>query len=84
MYIIICIHIDIYIYMNTYIYIYVCVTSLLLYFETYSKFIISQYIYIYKYIYIYLYIYTRIPVATLPDSSPPLALRGGSAYGPYE
>ena len=25
---------------------------------------------------------TRIPVATLPDSSPPLALRGGSAYGP--
>ena len=36
------------------------------------------------YIYMYIYIYTRIPVATLPDSSPPLALRGGSAYGPYE
>ena len=34
--------------------------------------------------YIYIYIYTGIPVATLPDSSPPLALRGGSAYGPYE
>ena len=31
-----------------------------------------------------IYIYTRIPVATLPDSSPPLALRGGSAYSPYE
>ena len=36
------------------------------------------------YIYIYIYTYTRIPVATLPDSSPPLTLRGGSAYGLYE
>ena len=33
---------------------------------------------------IYIYKYTTIPLATLPDSSPPLALRGGSAYGPNE
>ena len=33
---------------------------------------------------IYICIYTRIPVAMLPDSSPPLVLRGGSVYGPYE
>ena len=39
---------------------------------------------IYIYIYIYIYIFIRIPVATLPDSSLPLTLRGGSAYGPYE
>ena len=43
-----------------------------------------MFIYVYIYIYIYVYLYTRIPVATLPDSSPPLALQGGSAYGPYE
>ena len=36
------------------------------------------------YIYIYTYIYTRIPVTTLPDSSPQLALQSGSAYGLYE
>ena len=35
-------------------------------------------------IYIYICIYTRIPVATLPDSSPPQALRGGSEYGLYD
>ena len=45
---------------------------------------IYKYIHIYIFIYIYFYIYTKIPVATLPDSSPSLALRGGSAYGPYE
>ena len=32
-------------------------------------------------IYCFYCIYTRIPVAMLPNSSPPLALRGGSAYG---
>ena len=49
-----------------------------------NKVYICIYIYIYKYIYIYIYIYLRIPVVTIPDSSPPLALWGGSAYGPYE
>jgi len=32
----------------------------------------------------YIYINPRVQFATLPDSSPPLALRVGSAYGPYE
>ena len=32
----------------------------------------------------FMYIYTRILVAMLPDSSPPLALQVGLAYGPYE
>ena len=39
----------------------------------------------FKYIYIYIYIYIlEFTVATLPNSSPPLALRGGSAYDLYE
>ena len=42
---------------------------------------ISLYIYICIYIYIYILEFT---VATLPNSSPPLALRGGSAYDLYE
>ena len=45
---------------------------------------ILVYIYIYICVYICAFIYTSIPVDTLPDSSLPLALRGGSAYGPYE
>ena len=40
---------------------------------------------IYYMIYIYIYIYIlEFTVATLPNSSPPLALRGGSAYNLYE
>ena len=42
-------------------------------------------LYICKYIYLYIYIYIlEFTVATLLNSSPPLALRGGSAYNLYK
>ena len=68
-----------------------CVTHMHPYICIYIYTYINRYIYInvyicyiYIYIFIYMYIYTRISVAALLDSSPPLALWGGSAYGPYE
>ena len=53
-----------------YIYIYICI-------NIYIYIYIRIYIHLYIYTYIYICIYTRIPVAMLPDSSPPLALRVG-------
>ena len=75
------------VYIYIYIFIYMCVYIFIYMYICIYIYYIYIYIYIYtyiQYIYIFTYIYTRIPVATLLDSSPLLALRGGLAYGPYE
>ena len=66
------------IYKYIYTYIYVCVLNILFMLLFHM---LSIYIYINTYMCIYILEFT---VATLPNSSPPLALRGGSAYGLYE